>query len=963
MAIGAKLIAISDPLFRWLFRFRFRYDLFLSYARGDAKEYAFKLRDQLKSLDFSCFVDFDELPVGHSLGKELRRALRRSATLVVVGSERALKSRYVELEIAEFARTGRAILPIDFQGTLGAAPWATLREREIVWIDEVKEALAKGVPSPIVADSIDRLFKYTRRNVRIRGQVLAAMLLFLAGAAVSIFLIQREVKAATVAQVGLRHQTKVAGEATKTAWHQEQLAQAATREAKKQEQQAAVNAKRAKLQEGIARENADRALREQRQAEASTREAQARLLAAESGLAYPAELSKSVLLAVESLQHRRTVEGLIALRRGLALLPRRSPALPSSSGSVNALAFRPDGRSLAIGGTEGLVLLDPNSGRREKVEAMGNRVGALAYSQDGRWLAAGVDREIHVLEVATGKVSKLLPRGSEHPITSLTLSADGKYLASTGQGDHAARLFERGSEDWREVLPSPVTSDQKEYVLTVALSPEGRWLALGSVREIVILDVKKGGRVASANADGEVWSAVWSADGHSLATAGNRGAWLWKISLPEAGGPPSLEHQGDLIPEARRELALSGDGSALAAVDSEGVARLWKISGGERSRMMEAERVSAVAFAPDGRQLVTASGENVRFWPADATEEWVRFEREKEVQAVAFSPSGRWLAMAGGDRAVRVVAVPRAIESPGAAEPASWPEVVRLDLPAETLGLAFSPDDRWLAATTAGVALVFDTRSWKVIAQQQVEDGESAGWSADGRWLVARGKKLTWLRAGAWTALPPLGYRQKLTRVSFSPDGQWMSTWTAPYLARGLGLVEPTTTRIYEAATGRRAAWQSHADEDLKKNPMFGRRSPEMRDVEDSGGAPQGGRIDLLRQEASWKAVRIDKPAAVTSPDRQWRAVMRSGDLSLEDIASEREVPGPAFGEVHDFAFSPDSRWLVTAGEDKTVRVWPLSPLDRIEQACRRLTRNLEAAEWPPELRGTAAAKSCPSLP
>jgi hypothetical protein len=49
----------------------------------------------------------------------------------------------------------------------------------------------------------------------------------------------------------------------------------------------------------------------------------------------------------------------------------------------------------------------------------------------------------------------------------------------------------------------------------------------------------------------------------------------------------------------------------------------------------------------------------------------VRFEREKEVQAVAFSPSGRWLAMAGGDRAVRVVAVPRAIESQGAAEPAS----------------------------------------------------------------------------------------------------------------------------------------------------------------------------------------------------------------------------------------------------------------------------------------------------
>jgi TIR domain len=68
---------------------------------GVRKEYALKLRDQLKQLDFSCFLDADELPAGNSLNSTLKRALRKSATLVVVGTERAMRSRYVELEVGE----------------------------------------------------------------------------------------------------------------------------------------------------------------------------------------------------------------------------------------------------------------------------------------------------------------------------------------------------------------------------------------------------------------------------------------------------------------------------------------------------------------------------------------------------------------------------------------------------------------------------------------------------------------------------------------------------------------------------------------------------------------------------------------------------------------------------------------------------------------------------------------------
>ena len=122
MSIGSRLTSVSDFLFRSLFKVLFRYDVFISYARRDGKEYALKLRDQLRALDFSCFLDYDELPAGNSLNKTLKRAIRKSATLVVVGTERAIKSRYVELEIAEFAKTTRAIIPIDIAGTLADPP-------------------------------------------------------------------------------------------------------------------------------------------------------------------------------------------------------------------------------------------------------------------------------------------------------------------------------------------------------------------------------------------------------------------------------------------------------------------------------------------------------------------------------------------------------------------------------------------------------------------------------------------------------------------------------------------------------------------------------------------------------------------------------------------------------------------------------------------------------------------------
>jgi WD40 repeat protein len=991
MRPGLYITSLSDSLFKSLFRILFRYDIFISYARGDGKEYAVKLRDQLKQLDFSCFLDFDELPAGNSLNNTLKRAIKKSATLVVVGTERAVKSRYVELEVGEFAGTGRAIIPIDIEGTLVPTPWRVIKERDIVWIDEVKAALAKGVPSPNVADSIDKLFKYTRRNSRVRAQVLSTIVLFVVVVVAALFMIRQQVNAATLASAKAERETIEAGK-------QKVLADAASVEADKQkkaadralnnakiaegraeiasnkamiaEKAASDSAREAKRQEQIALTNAQKARAEQAKAEERTRYVLAQQVGVQADMGIgKGDLEQSVLLSVESLKTALTPEGYIAWNRGMSLLPQRVEMnYGHDYHNVSAMAYSSDGRLFAIGSSDGAVTLFQANNPSEPVKLFSlpykEPVNVIAFGGDGSWIAAATTTgpemktrgQIGMWDLLTLKPIDLVNQG-RFGGESIAFSPRGRYAAIATRS-YIPHVFDitQGT-----AVAMPMVA---QYVMGVAFSADGRWLAAGCSGKIVVWDVTSfdGGTeanhapVASIDAGGNFTLITFSAEGNYLA-AGNSsgGVGIWRVThndeslqLSAVSQWPKISREGHGL----SPLVFSPDESTIATALDDNTARIWDVNTGrEISRIGYGKTIDAIVFSPDGQLLATATGD-ITFWKAHFGVQPLSLSYDDTMQALAMSPGGEWL-VTTGNASARVFRT------------SDWSPVITLEQAINVSKLTFTSDGRWLVVASENKVIVFDTSHWKVTKTITIQDRVSElGFSPDGRWLlVIAGSVVERLENGSWREAPAMKQSDPVTEILFSPRGPWLAARSEGRFHRdseGPSRVFDDRKRTYVwntndgllvACRTEEDTYSQYADDEAKISIARG----------DICSGVKGDKQEALFSEVqNWKEPLKFGVTSNASQDGRWLAAQDAGvALSIKQGNTVRPVATLMQNDVEDFIFTPDSRWLVVAGYH-SVTVWPLKAADMIDAACRRLRRHdLTLDEWKQYFSGEKLQPTC----
>jgi len=145
-------------------------------------------------------------------------------------------------------------------------------------------------------------------------------------------------------------------------------------------------------------------------------------------------------------------------------------------GIVRALTFDRNGGLFAAGGAPGrsglVALFDPGTGERMAVfDGSRDTVNALALSRDGKLLAAGsADHCVYVWSVADRRLVTTLKEPGDW-VLDVTFSPDGKHIAAAG-ADGVGRLWE--VETWKAAARTP----ESESVRGISFSPDGEMVAI-----------------------------------------------------------------------------------------------------------------------------------------------------------------------------------------------------------------------------------------------------------------------------------------------------------------------------------------------------------------------------------------------------------------------------------------------------------------------------------------------------
>jgi WD40 repeat protein len=269
------------------------------------------------------------------------------------------------------------------------------------------------------------------------------------------------------------------------------------------------------------------------------------------------------------------------------------------SGTWLAVAFSPDGKTLATGGDDKCIRLwDAATGNATKaILAHPGAVSRIAYFPDGKkfasagWLGSG---GVCLWDAEKGTLLKTIGNESGG-IPALAVSPDGRTVA---WGE--THLYDVVAEKETRLLPAPTSLEW------IAFSPNGKLLA-----------------TACNNTKVRIWDPATGQILHEILA--------WQTS---ATGSQSI--------------AFSSDSKIMATTGKKADVTLWNVANFQALGTLEVKgnHVLSVAISPDDRYIATGTELSLQVWNL-ATRKLLH-AWDRSTRNLAFSKNGRRLAAASG---------------------------------------------------------------------------------------------------------------------------------------------------------------------------------------------------------------------------------------------------------------------------------------------------------------------------
>lgn len=488
-------------------------------------------------------------------------------------------------------------------------------------------------------------------------------------------------------------------------------------------------------------------------------------------------------------------------------------------GPVKTLAFSPDGSSIAVGSQDkSLRLIDSTSGDMLWRVEFDGEINTLAFSPDGSSVAAGSnDTSMRLFESKSGRLRWRVPRfdsglskllgdpDKDDWILTLAFSPDGSFIAAGSRGA-SLRLFEAASGKlrWATKYDSPV--------LNLAFAPNSSSIAASSMdKSLRIFDSNSGTLLWRNEFDGEIHALAFSPDGSSIA-AGPKGNSLSLFDLFSGKLLWSAESDGEI-----NILSFSPDGSSIAAGSGNVfgvVGRSLSVFASDSGKLLwrneSSKPIDTIAFSPDGSSLVAgALGDSLRLFDSTSGNLLWRSDLDS-VNTLAFSPDGSSIAAGSYDNSLRLFAT-----NPDK-------NIWRMDVDSPVYNLAFSPVGTSIAAVSGNTEIgkhgdntlnLYESSSGSLLWRTEIENIVNAlAFSPDGTFIASGSgdsvnssdSELSFFEASSGKLLWRVKFDSEVNILVFSPDGSSIATCS-----------DDNYLRLFDAPSGK-LLWRLRFGANLK---------------------------------------------------------------------------------------------------------------------------------------------------